>query len=56
MTRGATVGQDGSFFGLSRATVTPLFDVGVAVFDVRRSLAERRAIGAPSPENIAGAD
>jgi argininosuccinate lyase len=34
---------------------SPLFDVDVAnVFDVRRSLSERRAIGAPSPENIAG--
>jgi argininosuccinate lyase len=33
---------------------SPLFDVDVAnVFDVRRSLAARRAIGAPSPENIA---
>ena len=31
-----------------------LFDVDVAhVFDVRRSLAARRAIGAPSPENVA---
>ncbi len=31
----------------------PLFDVDVAeVFDVRRSLAARRAIGAPSPENV----
>jgi argininosuccinate lyase len=30
-----------------------LFDVDVAdVFDVRRSLAARRAIGAPSPENV----
>jgi argininosuccinate lyase len=35
--------------------LSPLFDVDVAnVFDVRRSLSERRAIGAPSPENIAG--
>jgi argininosuccinate lyase len=34
--------------------LSPLFDVDVAnVFDVRRSLSERRAIGAPSPENIA---
>jgi argininosuccinate lyase len=33
---------------------SPLFDIDVArVFDVRRSLAERRAIGAPAPENIA---
>ena len=33
---------------------SPLFDVDVAgVFDVRHSLASRRAIGAPSPENIA---
>src|SRR5437588_3814953 len=33
---------------------SPLFDVDVAhVFDVRRSLAARRAIGAPSPENVA---
>jgi argininosuccinate lyase len=32
---------------------SPLFDVDVAdVFDVRRSLAARRAIGAPSPENV----
>jgi argininosuccinate lyase len=31
-----------------------LFDVDLAsVFDVRRSLAARRAVGAPSPENIA---
>src|SRR2546423_4685317 len=31
----------------------PLFGVDVAeVFDVRRSLAARRAIGAPSPENV----
>ena len=30
-----------------------LFDVDVAnVFDVRRSLAARRGIGAPSPENV----
>lgn len=34
--------------------VSPLFDVDLAsVFDVRRSLAARRAVGAPSPENIA---
>jgi argininosuccinate lyase len=34
--------------------VSPLFDVDVAnLFDVRRSLAQRTAIGAPSPENIA---
>src|SRR5204863_5179783 len=34
--------------------LSPLFDVDVAnVFDIRRSLLERRAIGAPSPENIA---
>jgi argininosuccinate lyase len=34
--------------------VSPLFDADVAAaFDVRRSLAARRAIGAPSPENIA---
>ena len=33
--------------------LSPLFDVDVAdVFDVRRSLAARRAIGAPSPENV----
>src|SRR5256714_4309477 len=33
---------------------SPLFDIDVArVFDVRRSLAERRAVGAPAPENIA---
>src|SRR6266487_1801516 len=33
---------------------SPLFDIDVArVFDVRHSLAERRAIGAPAPENIA---
>lgn len=33
---------------------SPLFDVDVAeVFDVRRSLAARRAIGAPSPNNVA---
>lgn len=32
----------------------PHFDDDVAkIFDVRRSLARRRAIGAPSPENIA---
>src|SRR5436189_4625223 len=35
-------------------TFSPLFDIDVArVFDVRRSLAERRAVGAPAPENIA---
>jgi len=35
--------------------LSPLFDVDVAdVFDVRRSLAARRAIGAPSPENVKG--
>jgi len=35
-------------------TLSPLFDVDIAnVFDVRRSLAERKAIGAPSPENVA---
>jgi argininosuccinate lyase len=34
--------------------LSPLFGVDVAnVFDIRRSLLERRAIGAPSPENIA---
>jgi argininosuccinate lyase len=34
--------------------LSPLFDSDVAnVFDVRRSLSERRAIGAPSPENVA---
>ena len=34
--------------------LSPLFDVDVAnVFDVRRSLAARRAIGAPSPGNVA---
>ena len=35
-------------------TFSPLFDVDVAdVFDVRSSLAARRATGAPSPENVA---
>jgi len=35
-------------------TFSPLFDVDIGnVFDVRRSLAERTAIGAPSPENVA---
>ena len=30
-----------------------LFEVDVAnVFDVRRSLSQRRAIGAPSPKNV----
>ena len=39
---------------LEMKKLSPLFDVDVAeVFDVRRSLAQRRAIGAPSPENIA---
>jgi argininosuccinate lyase len=34
--------------------VSPLFDTDVgAVFDARRSLASRRATGAPSPENVA---
>jgi argininosuccinate lyase len=34
--------------------LSPLFDVDVAeVFDVRRSLAARSAIGAPAPENVA---
>src|ERR1700730_3874682 len=34
--------------------ISPLFDADLAsVFDFRRSLSERRAIGAPSPENIA---
>src|SRR5436189_1899436 len=34
-------------------TFSPLFDVDVAdVFDVGRSLVARRAIGAPSPENV----
>src|SRR5438128_12321327 len=34
--------------------LSPLFDSDVAnVFDIRRSLSERRAIGAPSPENVA---
>jgi argininosuccinate lyase len=34
--------------------LSPSFDVDIAsVFDVRRSLAARRAIGAPSPENVA---
>src|SRR5207302_649685 len=33
---------------------SPLFDADIAdVFDVRHSLSQRRAIGAPSPENIA---
>jgi argininosuccinate lyase len=34
--------------------LSPLFDVDlVNVFDIRRSLSERPAIGAPSPENVA---
>lgn len=34
--------------------LSPLFDVDVAdVFDVRRSLTSRQAIGAPSPKNVA---
>jgi argininosuccinate lyase len=34
--------------------LSPLFDIDLAnVFDVRRSLAARTGIGAPSPENIA---
>ena len=34
--------------------LSPLFDADVAnVFDIRRSLSGRRAVGAPSPENIA---
>jgi len=33
--------------------VSPLFDVDVAkIFDVRRSLASRRSVGAPSPGNV----
>jgi argininosuccinate lyase len=33
--------------------ISPLFEVDLtAVFDVRRSLAARKAIGAPSPENV----
>ena len=33
--------------------VSQLFDIDVAeIFDVRRSLAARRAIGAPSPDNV----
>jgi argininosuccinate lyase len=33
--------------------LSPLFDVDIAqVFDVRRSLAQRNAIGAPAPKNI----
>jgi argininosuccinate lyase len=33
---------------------SPQFDDDVAkIFNVRHSLAQRRAIGAPSPENIA---
>jgi len=33
--------------------LSPLFDVDVVdVFDVRRSLVARRAVGAPSPENV----
>jgi argininosuccinate lyase len=33
--------------------LSPLFDVDVAdVFDVRRSVAARRAVGAPAPENV----
>lgn len=33
---------------------SPLFTADVTkIFDIRRSLAERRAIGAPSPENVA---
>ena len=35
-------------------TFPPLFDVNIVkVFNVRGSLAERKAIGAPSPENVA---
>lgn len=35
-------------------TISPLFTEDVAsVFDVRHSLAQRRAVGAPSPENVA---
>jgi argininosuccinate lyase len=35
--------------------ISPLFGEDLsAIFDVRRSLEKRRAIGAPSPENIAG--
>jgi argininosuccinate lyase len=34
--------------------VSPLFDADITgVFDVRRSLSARRAVGAPSPENVA---
>jgi argininosuccinate lyase len=34
--------------------LSPHFDDDVSkIFDVRGSLAQRRAIGAPSPENIA---
>jgi argininosuccinate lyase len=34
--------------------ISPLFEVDLAnVFDVRRSLAARQAIGAPSPANVA---
>ena len=34
--------------------LSSLFDVDVAnIFDVRRSLSQRRAIGAPSPKNVA---
>lgn len=33
--------------------ISPLFDADVVqVFDVRRSLSQRRAVGAPSPENV----
>jgi argininosuccinate lyase len=33
---------------------SPLFDVDLAnVFDIRCSLSERCALGAPSPENVA---
>ena len=35
--------------------VSPLFDADVAkVFDLRRSLSSRRAIGAPAPDNVKG--
>jgi argininosuccinate lyase len=35
-------------------TLSPLFDVDIGnIFDLRRSLPERRAIGAPSPDNLA---
>jgi argininosuccinate lyase len=50
-TRGMTLNQV-SLAELKK--ISPLFDSDVGdVFNVRRSLSQRRAIGAPSPENIA---